>query len=86
MPPRSQLALPSLPPPPPVGPALSKLLTVTTSDVVGADLTFDGPFAASKRAYVVHAIDDVMVPDAAAEAGIRSLRAAARAGRRLMAA
>lgn len=52
-------------------------------DVVGADLTFDGPFASAKsKAFVVHAIDHVMVAPADGPAVKRIAAAASRVRRR----
>jgi hypothetical protein len=36
--------------------------------VVAADLTFEGPFVPGKSTYIVHAIEDVMIPPSAAAA------------------
>lgn len=35
------------------------------AEIEGADLTFEGPFNKSKKTYVVHAIDSVLIPEAA---------------------
>jgi hypothetical protein len=48
-----------------------------TADVVATNLTFDGPFVPGKSTYVIHAIDEVMIPASAAAAARALIKPAA---------
>jgi hypothetical protein len=48
--------------------------------IVAADLTFDGPYVPGKSAYIVHAIDGVMIPRSAVPADAKPAAGAAAAG------
>lgn len=51
----------------------SKTVDADNTDyIVSDDLTFEGPYAKSKKEYVVHAVDRVLIPPAAADAARRA--------------
>jgi hypothetical protein len=50
-----------------------------SSDVEGVDLTFDGKYTPGKSTYIVHAIDEVLIPQSA----VASLKKLGGAGRKL---